>query len=265
MRFADLELARRLEAAAGDAGTPAPSDAPDGKAILPIAGGVAVFAGIGSPVTQAVGLGLNGPVSEAEVDRLEDFFRSRGSAAILEMCPLADAAFVELLGKRGYRIAEFSNVTVRELNAADVFPALAAGVVVRPAEASETKLWARIVAEGFAEHFPITPELLATMEEFAGGAGTTCYLAWVDGNLAGGGIVTIRGGVAGLVGASTLPQFRRRGLQTALLAARLAHAQAAGCDIAMGISQPASASQRNLERFGFRVVYTRTKLVREWA
>lgn len=263
MRFADLELACRLEAAAGDAGTPARSDVPDGKAILPIAGGVAVFAGVGSPVTQAVGLGLNGPVSEAEVDRLEDFFRSRGSAAILELCPLADAAFVELLGKRGYRITEFSNVTARELNAADVFPA--PGVVVRPAEPSENKLWAQIVAEGFAEHFPVTPELLATIEEFAGGAGTTCYLAWVDGKLAGGGIVTIRGGVAGLVGASTPPQFRRRGVQTALLAARLAHAQVAGCDIAMGISQPASVSQRNLERFGFRVVYTRIKLIRESA
>lgn len=43
-----------------------------------IAGGIAVFTGVGSPLTQAIGVGLNGPVSEEEFAKLEAFFFERG-------------------------------------------------------------------------------------------------------------------------------------------------------------------------------------------
>lgn len=51
------------------------------------------------------------------------------------------------------------------------------------------------------------------------------------------------------VGASTVPEFRNRSAQRALLEARLRCANA----------QPGSGSHRNAERNGFRVAYTRTK------
>jgi GNAT superfamily N-acetyltransferase len=63
---------------------------------------------------------------------------------------------------------------------------------------------------------------------------------------------------------STRHEFRRRGVQAALISARLEAGRAAGCDLAMSVTQPSSGSQRNLERQGFRVVYTRTKFTREW-
>jgi hypothetical protein len=44
-----------------------------------------------------------------------------------------------------------------------------------------------------------------------------------------------------------------------LLAARLAEARQRGCEIAMMVTEPGSTSQRNAERRGFRVAYTRTK------
>jgi len=62
-----------------------------------------------------------------------------------------------------------------------------------------------------------------------------------------------------------LPAFRNRGVQTTLLHARLAIAAAAGYDLAMTSTQPGSTSQRNVERQSFRVVYTRSKFIREWA
>ena len=81
----------------------------------------------------------------------------------------------------------------------------------------------------------------------------------------GGASLSLHEGIAGVYGASTLPAFRNRGVQTALLHARMAAAAAAGYDLAMTSALPGSASQRNIERQDFRVVYTRSKFIREWA
>jgi predicted acetyltransferase len=69
--------------------------------------------------------------------------------------------------------------------------------------------------------------------------------------------------VAQLAGAATAPAHRRRGIQSALLATRLADATAAGCDVAVITTQPGSKSQRNAQRAGFDLLYTRAVLVRQ--
>jgi len=67
-------------------------------------------------------------------------------------------------------------------------------------------------------------------------------------------MMSIHRGVASFGGAGTLPEFRNRGVQKALLLARLAKAAEHGCDLAMVATMPGSGSQRNVERQGFRVV-----------
>ncbi len=82
--------------------------------------------------------------------------------------------------------------------------------------------------------------------------------------MAGGGAVsTSHDGIALLCGASTLPAHRRRGVQAALLHARLAHARAAGCELAVVTTQPGSKSQQNVQRLGFELIYSRAILVHE--
>lgn len=269
MQFMDLKLARRVEMAEAFAARACAETVnrlrPElAVAIERIGGGVAAFTGIGSPVTQAIGVGLDGPITEAELDRLEEFFWSRGSRAELELCPLVDLTLYQEFAKRGYSLIEVSNVLIREISAADAFSpsAPAPGVTLREAERSEAKLWTKTVAQGFAEHFPATTEILDVMEGFFHREAAAFLLAFVDGKVAGGAVVSAHEGVGGLFGASTLVEFRRRGVQSALLAARLAWARDRGCDVAVSITQPGSASQRNIERYGFRVAYTRTKLAR---
>jgi GNAT superfamily N-acetyltransferase len=65
--------------------------------------------------------------------------------------------------------------------------------------------------------------------------------------------------VALFAGASTVPEMRRRGLQAALLQERMRYALDHGCDLAMMVAMPGSDSQRNAERNGFGIAYTRTK------
>ena len=90
-------------------------------------------------------------------------------------------------------------------------------------------------------------------------SGTECFLAELEGRPIAAGAISIREGVALMAGASTIPEWRGRGAQNALFSARLRRAAAQGADLAMIVAQPGSASQRNAERQGFRIAYTRTK------
>ena len=267
MNFIDLDFARRVEMAEANAAKSC-ADAlkrlrPDFPvAIETIGGGIALFAGPDSPVTQAIGVGLNGEVTDADLDRLTEFFISRGAPAAAEICPLVEMSLYSRLAARGYQLIEVSDMLYLPLADAAIPPDLPAGVTVRVTEPHERKLWTATVSQGFAEHHPVTPELLDVMEGFASRADSASFLAYVDGELAGGGVVWSHEKVGGLFGASTLPAFRRRGVQRALLAARIEWAREQGCDLAVTITQNGSASHRNMERFAFRTAYTRTKLFR---
>jgi GNAT superfamily N-acetyltransferase len=271
MQFMDLELARRVEMAEATAC----SECADAfqklhpeflVAVERIGGGIAVFAGVESPVTQAIGVGINGPVEDDDLNRLGDFFLSRNAPAAAEICPFVDMSLYEKFATRGYRLLEVSNVLIREIGAASAgSTAPPPGVTVRPANPDEAKLWTRTVAQGFAEHFPVTQEILDVMEGFFHGKSAQAFMAFVDGEVAGGGALTVHGGVCGLFGASTLPAMRGRGVQAQVLRSRIDWAISHGCDLAASIAQPGSISHRNIERAGFRVAYTRTKLIRPLA
>ena len=267
----NLDLARRIElseaqAAVDGAETMNRLRPGSGAAVERIAGGFAIYCGPNSPTTQAVGLGLDGHVSGEEFDRLEEFYRSRGEPVRVETCPLADHFFFEHFGKRGYRVTEFSNVMALALdsvNGAGSWPTPPSAVTIEKIGEDQIDLWTLTVAQGFAENFPVIEEILDVMKMFGLSPNAELYLARLDGKVAGGGTLAIRNGVAGLFGASTLVAFRNRGVQTALLHARLARAVERGCDLAVSLAQPGSISQRNIVRQGFVTLYTRTKFEKD--
>ena len=116
--------------------------------------------------------------------------------------------------------------------------------------------------QGVPSHEEFPREVIARAErDFA--VGMTRYIALHDGMIAGGARLRTTEGIAQLTGAATAPAHRRRGVQTALLSARLADAAAAGCDIAVVTTQPGSKSQQNVQRQGFDLLYTRAVLVKQ--
>src|SRR5215831_19976018 len=104
--FVDLEFARRLEIAETilpDCVEALKNYAPEEPfAAENVAGGVAFFGGRDYPANQAVGMGLYGEVTPEDLDRVEDFFRSRGVASTIVLSPLSDMSLPALLGTRGY-------------------------------------------------------------------------------------------------------------------------------------------------------------------
>lgn len=87
--------------------------------------------------------------------------------------------------------------------------------------------------------------------------GWRLYLAELDGAPAAAALLVTDDRIGCLAGASTLPAFRGRGCQTALIRRRISDAAAAGClEVCALTANP--ASRRNLERCGLALAYTKT-------
>jgi GNAT superfamily N-acetyltransferase len=268
MVFIDLDLARRLERietwVAGEYGrVQLAIDPGSDVSVVSVAGGVACFLGDGSPVNEARGMGMDGPVSIDEIEVMERVFLGRGVRAKVTVCPLADPSLLEGLGARGYRASEFEDVFYRPMDAAERFPGPSEGISVSWVGPDDWAVHSKTMARGFTAPEEPSPAMVDTCGVSAKVEGMVLLLARVDGEPVGAASMLIREGMAMLCGASTLPRYRNRGIQTALLQARLAHALKSGCEIAQFGAHPGSASHRNAERLGFRVAYTKLALVRD--
>lgn len=259
MLFSNLELSRRLECAEGYAcaqfALARQRVSPDrGSIVLECAGAYAVFDGVGSPTTQSFGLGLFEELTVETLETIERFYVERGAEVHLEISPLVGLAALALLCERGYRPLEISSVMYRSVENS---PGNPAARVIGPEEAS---VWAETGAKAWAHEHPELKEfLLETGEVFTERHGSTCFLAEIDGQPAAAGALSIHEGVALFAGSATVAEFRRRGMQAALLEERMRYAYQQGCDLAMMVAEAGSNSQRNAERQGFRVAYTRIK------
>ena len=205
------------------------------------------------------------PRGRGLLERLESFYHERGAAAILSVCPLADRSLLRLLGQRGWQAGDFEHLLVLDLGAGRRSAESAAetdAIEVRVCLPEERAAWAATAARGFSDG--ATPEqghkefgaVMAEREE------AILVLAWVDGVPAGTGSLVVDGGVGWLSGDSTLPQYRRRGIQQAIQRHRLRLARDAGCDMAVTEAVPGGASQRNMERLGFRIAYTHVEFTK---
>jgi GNAT superfamily N-acetyltransferase len=272
--FCDVALASRIERAEADL-IARSSDAARHRRrdstgfATPIAGGVASFAEVDSPMNKVAGLGFAGPPDPAGLDAVERAYAACGAPIQVEVANLADPAVGEMLTGGGYRLVSFENVLGRALDRADkrVTPP---GIEVRRSGDDELEAWLDVVADAVAvadtqgipthEEFP-RDVVVNAMRDMAA-AGVRRYVGLRGGAFAGGGSMRLAEGLAQLTGAATAPAHRRHGVQTALLSARLADAAAAGCDIAVVTTQPGSKSQQNVQRQGFDLLYTRAVLVK---
>lgn len=228
--------------------------------MVQLGGGVVMYRSPGSDLNRAMALGFSPEDALRVIEQVEDYYRQRGEPACFEVSPLAERAFFKTLCRRGYQLDGFLNVLACRIPSQVAEIAPPPGVVVRRVAPEEGERWIETVAKGWEEvGLTWQDELEFTAPNFYSRI-AECYLAWVDGEPAGGGGMYAYQGAVELGSASTRPAFRRRGVQTALLLRRLHDAQAAGYDLALATTRPGSDSQRNLERIGMRVAYTKVRV-----
>jgi GNAT superfamily N-acetyltransferase len=269
--FSDLDLARRLEHAEARANAAfvdarAALEPHLGATWIEVAGALAMFDGPTSPVTQTFGLGLFEPVDARHLDRIESFFDDRGAPVCHEISPLAGVVLMRALGDRGYHPVELTSVMCRPIALDDEIATHASRVAVEIVNTDRGELWAATAAQGWSHEPPDIVDFVRGLGRVGvRTAGRTAFLATLDDRPIAAASLSVHDGIALLAGASTIPSARRQGAQEALLRARLRYAGERGCALAMMGAAPGSASQRNAERRGFRVAYTRIKWERREA
>jgi GNAT superfamily N-acetyltransferase len=262
--YMDLALSQKLERTEG---TVAASFAEAHEAVSACGamardfdGTVAIFDGVDSPMTQTFGLGLARPADDAQLDVIERFFGERGAATDHEVSPFAGVEVTGRLVARGYVPTEMSTVLVQAIDgAAAVVPASALRArAIDPAV--DVGAWIETSVAGWGAEAAVAEFIRAIASVNVRNAAMTHYVVEDGGGVpVATGSLGVHDGVALLAGASTIPSARGRGAQALLLATRLRDARARGCELAMMVASVGSQSQRNAERNGFRVAYSRTK------
>jgi ribosomal protein S18 acetylase RimI-like enzyme len=236
-----------------------------GAAFEPFCGGHMMFAGLNSPIGHAAGLGFDGPVTAADLDRLEAFYRSHEAPAQLDLCPLTDPSALELVSARRYSIAELNNVLYRPLTPAETVE-IPPGVQIRRGKPEEASRFSDLVTRSFFEKGDAPEGLADMLSPLFRFPEALTFLATVDGVdvAAAAGRIIPEHRVFALFGAGTLPEFRGRGIQTALLRTRMKAAAEAGCELAVLVTRGGTTSERNCVRLGFRIAYSKATVIRHW-
>ncbi len=253
MIAASRELAVRLEKASAALGRDA-VQAHRGlfphseAAYLDWGGGVAVFLNEDSPLTQVRGAGMG----EYSLDEVEEFFGDRMAPVTFTLTPFADAGMLTQLTRRGYEFGTFENVMVRGV---EDF-----GEDGDVEEALDAEEWAGTMARAFfGEVTAMGRDLGLTLFSLP-----TCRNLIVrgDGVAVAGAQLDVRDGLGIFQCDGTVGMCRRLGLQGKLIRARLGMAKRAGCDLVTADVTPGGGSQRNYERAGFVVAYTKISLIK---
>jgi len=265
MILSDKSLSQKLELTEARANvdfveTRARLDPGYGAAWTEVGGAFAMFDGQESPLTQTFCLGIFEDTTALHLDEIEAFFGERDAPIFHEVSPMTDPSLMALLGERGYLPIEMTTVLYREISSGEAIVPRNRNIITRPIMKDEADKWAAVSAKGWATvHESLADFMLAFGKIAARTRGGVPFIAELDGQAIAAGGFSIYDDNCILAGASTIPEARNLGAQNALLAARLSYAVENGCSLAIMGALPGSQSQKNAQRNGFNIAYTRTK------
>lgn len=227
-----------------------------------IGGGVAAVTKptFGRKLNHVAGFGMNGPVSEEDLEAVELLYRGIGVFPEINLCAFAHPSAREALDRMGWTVCAEMSVYVLSLQEYEEKEKVEE-ICITHASAEEYPSFIETSVAGFG--YNATPDQLDLFQTLASAAtlraDTRLYLARINGQIAGAAgmalITTPLGRVAELYIDSTVPECRGKGVQAALLRTRLDEAKKEGIDLATVTTWPTGTSARNVERVGFELGY----------
>ncbi|HEU5287120.1 MAG TPA: GNAT family N-acetyltransferase, partial [Candidatus Limnocylindria bacterium] len=168
---------------------------------------------------------------------------SRSDRALLERSGFRDSATLFQCHIR---------TTARPPRARDV-----PGLLAERATARSAGTYARLATAGFGGRHSVIADVFERgwTRQIKGDRRVAAFIGRVRGRPAATGVLVMRPDIAGLYSGSVLPRYRGRGLQNAMIAARLRYGWDRGLRTFYSWSDPDSASARNLRDEGFRTRY----------
>ncbi|GIJ47512.1 hypothetical protein Val02_43980 [Virgisporangium aliadipatigenens] len=207
----------------------------------------------GGPRNVATGLGADGPVDADVIAAVLGFFRDAGvTRATLKIADPARPVDGDRI-RRAYGLT-LGPSTVRMVRPVEPVPT--AGTTLRIAEASVDQ-YPDVVALAVRTDF-VSAESADVMASFLRRDNFHAFAAWDGPDMVALSVLRFFGDYADLVGSATLLPYRRRGAQTAFVAARAACAREHGArTLLVETAQPPNTSHNNMLRAGFRDLYVR--------
>jgi GNAT superfamily N-acetyltransferase len=209
---------------------------------------------------RALGLGLERPSTEEDVEEVVRLYRELGVEWCAAVAPQAQPAEIaSWLGTRGF-VPGYAWAKFRR--GLDQLPDGAGELRVERVSGLEANTFAELFIRGYG----VPESMLGWLAQLPDRAGWDCFVAY-DGTVpAATGALYVTNGVGWLGIAATLPEHRRRGAQTALLSARIRAAAADGCEVVVTetgelLEGKPSSSYRNILRAGFELDYVRPNYV----
>lgn len=208
---------------------------------------------------RVIGLGLEQEVTPEDIDHLVAHYRDQGLPVGIALCPETRTQGIDgWLEQRGFSIANHWVKMVRNTAAPREIDC---DLDIRLASAEHEQAVADVTARGFG-----LPEMLKPMFGAAIHAkGNRVYVAWDGETPAAVGSLTLVDGVGHLNTAATLPEYRGRGAQGAIMARRIRDGIELGCEnFVTETWQPGDEpnhSYNNMLRHGFELAYARPNWV----
>jgi GNAT superfamily N-acetyltransferase len=206
-------------------------------------------------VNRAIGFGFERPLDLAQLAEIRAFYREAGKSRwFLDCSPDASIDQAMLVSAGGVSRASVVKL-VATLDDIDDPPM--PNIRVVDVDAGDATRFAALVGPLLGVPEPVRPAIVSTI----GFPGWRFYFAVDAGEPVAGAAMFTHGDGAWLGLMATLPEYRQRGAQTALLARRIQDARAAGCRWISAETSPETAgpnrSLRNMKRVGLRELYHR--------
>lgn len=206
-------------------------------------------------VNRAIGFGFERPLDSVQFEELRAFYQEQGKSRwFLECSPDASIDMATVMAAGGVVGGTLTKL-VAELSDRVELPA--PRVEVACASASDSTTFMDLVGAQMGVPVELRHGIVSTIGE----PGWHFYFAVADEQPVAGAAMFIEGNGAWLGLAGTLPEYRNRGAQTALLLRRMQDAKRAGCRWVSAETFPEAGapnpSLSNMRRLGWRELYHR--------
>nr|WP_304216488.1 GNAT family N-acetyltransferase [Fredinandcohnia onubensis] len=194
---------------------------------------------------------------EKYIEEIIHFYKQKDIPVRFELTPgHVSSDFLMFLSNKGFYQSDF-HATLYAEHPSHQDIETNAKIIVRELDHNEFDLFAEIYTKGFGMPSFLKDGVAQNNKILYDNENWTFYLATIENEPVGIGVLYTQNGIGTLAAATTMPEFRNHGIQTALIKKRIQKALEQGCRLIVGQAKFGSVSQNNMERAGMRIGYTK--------
>jgi ribosomal protein S18 acetylase RimI-like enzyme len=200
---------------------------------------------------------FGGGIGIPNLQQLEDNCRLLGVQPSVEICPFTAQQHIDVLNQHNYQIDHFESIFVRESMPEGIFPAASPKLTIEALQTKDVETWAYITMRLSRKRIPPDHPHIQFASAAYYNPQIACFLARLDGEPVGTSAISIRHERASLSFLGMHPDFRRHGVQQAMIAHSIDYAHSSGAALVVTVETPHDTALHNLIRIGFSNAYTR--------